>query len=458
MSANTSDEALERLSYFNGQRLVAADFRSEQSHHVAMRRVLNRSLYSAGIVTGLEVEPDGSDAHRVIVRAGLAFDHLGREIFLPADVSVLATGVPSSTPGEVFGNLLVVSYRETRRFPVQGGCTIGAPYRACAGELAWGAPTRIVADAVFEVLDSTPAADSGKVVLAQIELSKTCEVVRASPGVRKYAVPVKAGKTRVLSLAGDADVAPDCPKVLHFHVADGLPERALLYLRGGTISSLWYSELAKHGHNLNIDVSGGQWVVDFDHTHTFDPDSETELAGAHRHAFWAANDGQDNSGGFKVADNRWDESNSVKIKASDPDSPLEERDDHFHKLTNVTIGPPDRTTDTITPDFTASSIEETGMEPGVRQRENPYTYFKELKVKLDGMPVTEKILQQIPSFAQLGVGSSTTPDSEPFVTDGTPAIDLLLLGVDLLPGAHKLEFVIPNGKGGGKLFYEMYVD
>ena len=59
---------------------------------------------------------------------------------------------------------------------------------------------------------------------------------------------------------------------------------------------------------------------------------------------------------------------------------------------------------------------------------------------------------------QLGVGESTTPDSEAFVTDGTPAIDVLLLGVDLLPGAHKLEFSVPTGKGGGKLFYELYVD
>ena len=455
MSANTGDEALERLSYFNGQRLVAADFRSEQSHHVAMRRVLNRSLYSAGIVTGLEVEPDGSDAHRVIVRAGLAFDHLGREIFLPADVSVLATGVPSSTPGEVFGNLLVVSYRETRRFPVQGGCTIGAPYRACAGELAWGAPTRIVADAVFEVLDSTPAADSGKVVLAQIELSKTCEVVRASPGVRKYAVPVKAGKTRVLSLAGDADVAPDCPKVLHFHVADGLPERALLYLRGGTISSLWYSELAKHTHDINIVVDGNDWVVDLSHEHSTEG-QVTESDGVHRHGYWKDGTAAE-GGGLEQAGGTASDSNSRHLTPEDTNNALFNGGSHFHDV-NLTLGAAVPSSTTLTPGFGSSTIGETGMEPGVRPSKNAYTYFKELKVKLDGTPVTDKILQQIPSFAQLGVGSSTTPDSEPFVTDGTPAIDLLLLGVDLLPGAHKLEFVVPNGNGGGKLFYEMYVD
>ena len=56
------------------------------------------------------------------------------------------------------------------------------------------------------------------------------------------------------------------------------------------------------------------------------------------------------------------------------------------------------------------------------------------------------------------MGESTTPDSEPFVTEGTAAIDLLLLGVDLLPGAHKLELVVPDKKGGGKVFYALYVD
>jgi hypothetical protein len=454
MSANPPD-ALARLNYFNGQRLAAADFRTEQSHHVSMRRVLNRSLYSAGIVSGLEVEPDSSDVHRVVVRDGLAFDHLGREIFVPVDVSVLVSGTPSATPGVVFGNLLAVSYRETRAAPIASSCVVGAPYRACGGQLAWGAPTRVIADAVFEVLATWPAADSGKVVLAQIELSKTCEVVRCSPAVRKYAVPVKAGTTRVLSLAGDSDVAEECPKILHFHISDGLPERAQLYLRGAKITPLWYSELAKHDHELKIDVQGGSWTVNFDHSHSLE--GVTDPAGDHRHEFWVDEKNAQNDGGFELAENKFTEDNSIVMPSNDPGSPLEPSGPHFHELENVTIGTPSRTTDTITPDFSASGIGKTGMEPGLRTGD-AYTYFKELKITLDGTPVTEKMLEQLPGFVQLGVGESTTPDSEAFVTDGTPAIDVLLLGVDLLPGAHKLEFSVPTGKGGGKLFYELYVD
>jgi hypothetical protein len=454
MSANPPDDALARLNYFNGQRLAAADFRSEQSYHIGVRRVLNRSLYSAGIVSGLEVEPDRSDPHRVVVRDGLAFDHLGREIFVPVDVSVLVSGTPSPAPGVVFGNLLAVSYRETHAFPVTSTCIVGAPYRAAGRQLAWGAPTRVIADAVFEVLDAWPAADSGKVVLAQIELSKTCEVVRCSPAVRKYAAPVKAGKTRVLSLVGDSDVAEDCPKVLHFHIADGLPERAQLYLRGGKLTSLWYSELGKHGHDLTIDASG-DWTVDFNHSHSLE--GTTDADGAHRHTFWADGANAQNDGGFELAENPFDTSNSLKILDNDPNSPLLMSDKHTHTLSEVTIGAPSRTTDTITPDFSGSTLKKTGMGLGVRSGD-AYTYFKELKVKLDGTPVTEKILEQLPNLPQLGVGESTTPDSEPFIVDGTAAIDLLLLGIDLLPGAHKLEFSVPREKGGGKVFYELYLD
>ena len=155
-----------------------------------MRRVLNRSLYTAGIVVGLDVEPAPADPadptwkHKVVVRHGLAFDHLGREIFVPADVLVLAMGAPSKTPGVVFGNLLVVSYRENRRHPSHDKCAVVTPYKACSGDLPWGAPTRITAEWVFEFLDSWPADDSGKIVLGQIELNAKCEVVRVMPGVR----------------------------------------------------------------------------------------------------------------------------------------------------------------------------------------------------------------------------------------------------------------------------------
>src|SRR5262245_39657245 len=121
MTVDQSDDVLQRLNYFNGERLMAGDLRTEQDYHVGVRRLLNRSLYAPGIVIGMKVEliksSDPVDKRSVLVRSGLAFDNQGREIYLPEDVKVQVMGAPSSTPGVVFGNLLVVSYRETRKFP-----------------------------------------------------------------------------------------------------------------------------------------------------------------------------------------------------------------------------------------------------------------------------------------------------------------------------------------------------
>ena len=55
--------AVERLHYYNGQRLDAADLGLEQHYHLAMRRLLNRGLFTPGVVDGLEVDqPDPADS------------------------------------------------------------------------------------------------------------------------------------------------------------------------------------------------------------------------------------------------------------------------------------------------------------------------------------------------------------------------------------------------------------
>ena len=102
------DTPIERLNYFNGQRLEASDFRAEQDYFIGVRRWLNRTLYQPGIASGLEVEVSSTDPHSVIVHAGLALDAQGREIILQADTTVLARGVPTGATGLVFGNYLVI--------------------------------------------------------------------------------------------------------------------------------------------------------------------------------------------------------------------------------------------------------------------------------------------------------------------------------------------------------------
>ena len=45
------ETVLDRLNYFNGQRLEATDFRAEQAYHMAVRRALNRAPFSVAART-----------------------------------------------------------------------------------------------------------------------------------------------------------------------------------------------------------------------------------------------------------------------------------------------------------------------------------------------------------------------------------------------------------------------
>src|SRR3954462_15690854 len=71
-----TEKPVERLNYYNGQRLEASDLKLEQEYHIRVRRWLNKSLYSAGIARGLEVrdqkkvDPNDPSAPVVVVGPG----------------------------------------------------------------------------------------------------------------------------------------------------------------------------------------------------------------------------------------------------------------------------------------------------------------------------------------------------------------------------------------------------
>lgn len=473
MSANPPDDALQRLNYFNGQRLAAADFRTEQGHHLGMRRVINRSLYSPGIVVGLEVvpvppanPPDPMDKHRVVVKHGLAFDNLGREIFLPVDVKVQVMGAPRSAPGVVFGNLLVVSYRETRQFPAASQCSIGAPFQPCSGDLAWGAPTRIVADAVFEFVDTWPSDESGKIVLSQIELDTQCNVVRTSPAVRRYAVPAKPQTVRPVSLEGEKDIDKTNSKVLYFHIDGGAPESAVLYLRGQRFSTLFYTELGRHHHEMKFkDLS-----IDMTHNHDVDGPVLTSTTGAnvgiHNHSVYYDQSIDGNAGPFDIQESgtHWD-----IIDENDHQNPVVKSGAHQHEIDDLQLKPytATQTLPVKVSDFApvgASDIDAADGAPAL-------SMLADLIVKFDGTPITSLICDQLEAQpGQAGkwrvVGNGGATDirlngASLNLPDGTGEIDLLKLGLEIGIGPHKLEFVV-GGDGttqnfGGQLQYNLYV-
>jgi len=462
MSAKTPDDTLARLNYFNGQRLAAADLRTEQQFHMGMRRVLNRSLYSPGIVIGLEVEPDKPDPtqpgdlgykHRVVVRHGLAFDHLGREIYLPTDMKVQVSGAPSSTPGVVFGNLLAISYREQRRQHAGGHCMVGMPYQPCSVDLPWGAPTRIVADAVFEFLDSWPAENSGKMVLAQVELGPKCQVVRISPGVRRYAVPVKPQTVRPISLEGEKDIDQSNPKVLYFHVEGGVPDSAVLHLRSRKFPTLYYTEMGQHTHGTTS-ITVSEDSHDFEHGHTVSG-GKTTSNGKHKHKIMV-NDGEE-APGVDREDSNIDWSDRI----------VSETGDHEHDLKDIALN---KSLSVYKHDHDVSfSIKASGVSNlPIRTPIAPATttqalrYLVNVRVIFDEIDdITDRVLDQLrskPGQAANWPSLGDTAGNALALGDGTGEIDLLKIpGLEIGLGRHTLTFRVTQPGVGGTLQYNLYL-
>jgi hypothetical protein len=356
----------------------------------------------------------------------------------------------------VFGNLLVVSYRESRKFPAQSQCMVGAPFSPCSGDLAWGAPTRIVADAVFEFVDSWPSDDSGRVVLSQIELDDKCNVVRTSPGARRYAVQAKPQTVRPLSLEGEKDIDRANPKVLYFHIDGGFPESVRLYLRGMPVSSLYYTELGRHTHVFK----GSALALDIGHQHEFDGVPKTKQDGVHRHSYSV--DDPSSGGAFMIKgsnQNQW----SRKEETNDIANPLHISGGHRHEMEPMTLKNFARV---LTP--TVGGInEESGCigGPAIRQGKPALSLFKDLIIKLDGKQVTELICDQLEALPlqagkwklQISPGDIRMNGSSLSQTDGTGEIDLLKLGFEIGIGQHKLEFIVSNPDVGGQLQYNLYV-
>ena len=77
---NTKYFPFERVNYFYGKLLSVEDFRLEQKYGNDKRRMLNRFLYGAGVVTGMNVVP--VDNTTLLIERGLALDASGREIVI----------------------------------------------------------------------------------------------------------------------------------------------------------------------------------------------------------------------------------------------------------------------------------------------------------------------------------------------------------------------------------------
>lgn len=110
-----------RNRYFYGKLLTAEDFSQEQEYVNDKRRMINRWLFGAGIVSGLEVIR--VDDYSVSLEMGLALDNTGREIVVetPAILKLSSLeGYEDATMEEGEESLyLCIRYEEEQVEPVQ---------------------------------------------------------------------------------------------------------------------------------------------------------------------------------------------------------------------------------------------------------------------------------------------------------------------------------------------------
>lgn len=100
---------IERLTFFNGQRLFASDLQAIEAFNREMRWLHNQSLHQPGIGRGLAVSGK-RDEKEVRVGPGYALDALGREIVLTRDRVEPVPPVASEDDGKSVFFDLAVSY------------------------------------------------------------------------------------------------------------------------------------------------------------------------------------------------------------------------------------------------------------------------------------------------------------------------------------------------------------
>jgi hypothetical protein len=123
---------IERLQFFDGQRLDATDLQGLEAFNREMRWLHNQSLHQPGIGNGFAVSGQKGD-RQVTIRPGYAIDALGREIVLTETHLEAVPAVAGEDNGDPVPYYVTVSYpddadlkeAETR----QGICLAGGVVR-----------------------------------------------------------------------------------------------------------------------------------------------------------------------------------------------------------------------------------------------------------------------------------------------------------------------------------------
>ncbi len=473
-----SEKPLDRLNYYNGQRLEASDLRLEQEYHMRVRRWLNRSLYSAGIVQGLTVsaEQDGQPL-RVMVSPGLALDVEGREIILLEEQRLPVVAMPSSLDG-LPRSYLTIEYRERRTAEESLHCMVHAQgnYRV-EGRPSWGGPAFVRAEPRLGWTDSIPHPSSGKIILARVELDRSCSAVQqVDASVRDEVVAKGVSKVSNYALEGARDIDERNPQRIYFHARGQQPNAVTLYLRAEAFPRYHYTEMGQHSHHINIDQKSAGGVNE--HSHTLNSVETSVEKPDIRHSVHARTEGNIDTNKQSV----------IELAYT-----TEGGGQHYSDLTadiGTGIAAAVHHLEQHRHGFEAGA--RTGSEPAVTSHSHgvvataarvginthpaladppfpvrsttPLSYVGDLHVYIDGKPVTTAIVEQLKGGDSNWSGNSgdklgDRTSSHPLVTRGTGPIRL-----DFLPamrfdlGEHFIELSVTGDGNGGRILYNLYVE
>ncbi|MEO8018369.1 MAG: hypothetical protein ABI769_11175 [Pseudomonadota bacterium] len=502
-----NEKPLERLNYYNGQRLQAADLKLEQDYHIRVRRWLNRSLYSAGIAEGLAVYAIKGQP-KVRVTPGLAIDHLGREIILLEEAVIdVVDGYHGGGP------YLTIRYREEVLGKSEESCRTNGH---CADRPAWGGPERILAEPVLELSTGLPNEASGRIALAALKLGANCDMIDAVDlGVRRYIGEGSANKVKQYALEGVRDIDARNPAKIIFHVRGRQPTSVSLFLRAEKFPSLYYTEMGNHTH-----ANGGTLTLP-SHTHG---EGTSDPAGSHTPTVTSvkANVDADVWGGMlgviavacgvaapfattaapgfvalgtelggvalgNFANNAinpdadfMDLTLSPNIFHHRPGDPNCQRElkstravnmnidlqpvlDHSHTIASFPANGADWV---ITFTGTGSSVSvgapDAGTESYAARSAAAITYVKNVEVWVDNQQLTTEVRQQIianspggTNWSEIGGGTA----NHELVVNGTGDIRIdFLPGVVLSEGEHTIELKVGSQGNGGRIHFNLYVE
>jgi len=504
-----SEKPLERLNYFNGQRLQAGDFKLEQDYHMRVRRWLNRSLYTPGIAMGLEVYPVPGAA-MVRVNPGLAIDHLGREIILldSRDVPVMH-GIGNNKRSD--GSYLVIRYAE-QVLSQQDACCV--PEGTGGDKAAQGGPSRVLAEPVLECVPDLPHAASGKILLGRVVLADGCgSIAHIDTSVRHYVGDASAAKVRQYALEGFRDIDANNSATVRFHVRGRQPSSVTLVLRSEPFPSYFYSEMGKHSHVSSATAGATTGPASDIDRHTHSGASLSAISDTHDHTVWGYASNSSYNGA--IPPTPLDIPGLVNLLLPYPDGPImlpvlnspvfppgtpkmmlrmvttvgvnsvppdipriidlgdkvgmDVRDvtGHGHSITGNTGDPtPVPAASGYHNHSFSASINESGVDVAARSGA-ALTCVEALEVLFDNHDVTAQILIQVnnnrppgENWSALGTGSGNSND--PLFATGTGDIQLSYI-VPIDESEHTICFKVPrlksNGKpNGGRIHYNLYIE